>query len=29
MAVSPENLTNWVDESTLRQSFVYKVYKNK
>ncbi|KAK2180937.1 hypothetical protein NP493_419g02009 [Ridgeia piscesae] len=28
MAVSSENLTNWVDESTLRQSFVYKVYKN-
>ncbi|KAK2179742.1 hypothetical protein NP493_474g01026 [Ridgeia piscesae] len=28
MAVSSENLTNWVDGSTLRQSFVYKVYTN-
>ena len=28
MAVSSENLTNLVDGSTLRQSFVYKVYKN-
>ena len=28
MAVSSENLTNLVDGSTLRESFVYKVYKN-
>ena len=28
MAVSSENLTNWVDGSTLRQLFVYKVYNS-
>ena len=28
MAVSSENLTNMVDGSMLRQSLVYKVYKN-
>ena len=26
MAVSSENVTNWVDGSILRQSFAYKMY---